>query len=318
MKYLFFILALLMVPVCAYSGDGHEHGETAFVENSKYAESFELSDKMIKNLDIKTYQVQKYPLQEAIELPCVIRNPAEQSSLISVNYMSRVEKIHVSLGDKVKKGQTLFTVFSYIAVRNIEIKSPIDGVVSAQNVKIGQVVQQDMTLAEISTMKYFYAEGMAYLSDDISHIKIGDNAKIMVEGTHEDINGKVKNFSPIVNPDTKNKMVLVYFEVDDNHIFPNMHCKMNIYMGENRDVLAVPKRAILGEFGHYFIFLKYGQHFDRREVVVGLDNGVMVEIVEGLNAGDEVVVQGNYQLQFVNPFFSSEAEETEHSDGEKL
>lgn len=299
MKYLL-VLAFLMMPLNTYAGDGHDHGEGAFAEKAPFSESFELSEKTIRNLEIKTVPVQKQLLQETVKLPCIIKNPPEQSSLISVNYMSRVEKIHVSLGDKVEKGQTLFTVFSYIAVRDIEIKSPIDGIVSAQNVKIGQIVQQDMNMAEISTMKYFYAEGMAYLSDDISHINIGNSARISIEGTHSDVFGKVKNFSPIVNPDNKTKTVMVYFEAKDNHIFPNMHCKMTIQMGEGREALAIPKKALLGEFGHYFVFLKHGLHFDRKEVATGFENDETVEILDGLHDGDNVVVQGNYQLQFVN------------------
>lgn len=314
MKYLI-TLAALLITFNTFAGDGHDHGESAFAGNNDYLSSFELSDKTIRNLDIKTAVAAIRPLQQTIELPCIIKNPPEQNSLISVNYMSRVEEIHVSLGEKVTKGQTLFTVFSYIAVRNIEIKSPIDGIVSAQNVKIGQIVQQDTNMAEISTMKYFYAEGMAYLSDDISHIKVGDAAKIKIEGTHDDVNGRVKSFSPVVNPENKTKSVLVYFESTDDHIFPNMHCEMTIYMGEGEQALQIPQTAVLGEFGNYFVFLKHDNHFDRQEIEIGSKNNEMVEVKAGLHNGDEVVTQGNYQLQFVKPAgAAAHKDETENKE----
>lgn len=317
MKYII-VLTALLISFNTLAGDGHDHGESAFAGSGGYLGSFELSDSTIRNLDIQTAPVSLIPLHQTIKIPCIIKNPPEQSSLISVNYMSRVEDIHVSLGDKVEKGQTLFTVFSYIAVRNIEIKSPIDGIVSAQNVKVGQIIQQDMNIAEISTMKYFYAEGMAYLSDDISHISIGDKAKIKIEGTHQDVNGTIKNFSPIVNPENKTKSVLAYFESNDDHIFPNMHCQMTISMGEPAQALAIPNKAILGEFGHHFVFLKHDNHFDRREIVTGLANDEMTEVKSGLREGDSVVTRGNYQLQFVKAGDSSQphnepAEDT-HND----
>lgn len=311
MKYMLF-WAFLLMPVGALAGDGHDHGEGAFAKTDGYLSSFELSEATLKNLDLKTQKAIKAPLSETLKLPCIIKNPPEQSSMISVNYMSRVEKIHVAVGDKVKKGQTLFVVFSFVAVRNIEIKSPIDGVVSAQNVKIGQIVQQDMNMAEINTMRYFYAEGLAYLSDDISHIMPGARVRINIEGTHQDVDGVVKGFSPVVNPEDKTKSVLVYFESDDDHIFANMHCEMTIECGVAKQALVVPKQAVLGEFGHYFVFVKHGGHFERKDVVIGLINDELVEIVEGLATGDEVVVQGNYQLQFVSGTPLSMSEEKDH------
>lgn len=313
MKYIL-ALALLVMPISSFAGDGHDHGEGAFAGGA-FLTSFELPDSVIKNLDIKTHQAKTIDLQESITLPCIVKNPPEQNSVISVTYMSRIEKIHVSLGEKVKKGQTLFTVFSFIAVRDIELKSPIDGVVSAQNVKIGQVVQQDTQIAEIATLKNFFAEGMAYLSDDISHIKVGDVAHIKIDGTHENAVGIIKAFSPIVDSQNKTKSVLAYFDSTDDHIFPNMHCQMDVYLGEPRSALAIPKRAVLGEFGHFFVFIKHGDHFERQDVVLGFESGDNIEILDGLKEGQEVVINGNYQLQFINASnFKTDNHAHEHED----
>lgn len=307
MKYLF-ILALLLMPYHSNAGDGHDHGESAFA-NGGYLNSFELSESTIKNLDLKTTTVSKHFMQDSIKLPCLIKNPPEQSSIITAPYMSRVEKIHVSIGDSVQKGQTLFTVFSFKAVKNIELKSPINGIVSAQNVKIGEIVQQDTNIAEISTMKYFYAEAQAYLSDDISHINIGDKALIQIDGTHSDETGVVKSFSPIVNAENNTKAVIIYFESSDNHIFPNMHCEVSIFLNQPRLTLAIPQKALLGEFGQYFVFLKHGDHFERQEIVTGFENGNQIEVLEGLKEGDEIVINGNYQLQYISTSASEHKEE---------
>lgn len=298
MKYLL-ILALLAMPCTSYAGDGHDHGDSSFGKQD-YLSSFELPDSVVKNLDIKTIIAQKQQIQESINLPCVIKNPPEQNSIISASYMSRIEKIYVTLGEKVTKGQPLFTIFSFKAVRNIEVTSPIDGVVSGQNVKVGQIVQQDTNLAEISTMKYFIAEGMAYLSDDISHIQIGNKVDIRIDGTHENAVGTIKSFSPIVDSQNKTKSILAYFESKDEHIFPNMHCQMDIYLGTPKTAISIPRRAILGELGNFFVFIKHDNVYERQNVVLGMESGDQVEIKEGLNEGQVIVINGNYQLQFIN------------------
>lgn len=317
MKYIL-ILAFLIMPTISYAGDGHDHGESAFAKGSVFLTSFKLSDYMKKNLDIKTIIVKKTPLQESIKLPCVIKNPPELSSIITVIYMSKIEKIYVTLGEAVKKGQVLYRVLSYKTAESVDIKATIDGVISAQNIKVGQIVQQDTNLAEISTNKYFLAEGMAYLSDDISHIMVGDTANIKIDGTHENAKGVVKSFSPIVDAQNKTKSILVYFESADSHIFPNMFCEMTISFGSKTDAVAVPKRAVLGEFGHYFVFVKHGEYFEKQEVVLGIESGDKIEIREGLSEGQEIVVNGNYQLQFINASnsdaSSEEADTHNHTD----
>ena len=79
---------------------------------------------------------------------------------------------------------------------------------------------------------------------------------------------------------------------------PNMQASVSIAIGEAQEVLAVPQRAVLGDLGNLFVFVRDGNTFERRNVVVGMKAGDQVEIVEGVLPGDNVVTEGNYQLQF--------------------
>lgn len=315
------MMALILMPMNVLAGDGHDHGESAFAGGA-VADRIRVSDFAQQNIGLKTQVVQKTPFKDKVSLPCMIKNPPEQTSQLHTTYLGEVRKIYVRVGDKVQKGQELYSMFSMKAVREMPIVAPIDGIVSAQNVSLGQIVQMETTLAEISSNEYFLAEGFAYLSDDISHIKIGEIADISIDGTHEDIKGTVQGFMPNVNNDSKTKSILVEFKSDDEHIFPNMHCAMEISFGEEKEVISLPSEAILGEMGHYFVFLKEGDEFIREDVILGRRSGSQFEIVEGVHAGDEVVVQGNYQLQYItNAPTSAAAEEkieakNEHDDHE--
>lgn len=288
MKNILFV-ALLLMPSLVFGSDsaGNE------VKASEFAQ---------KNIGLQTIITKEEPFKNIINLPCMIKNPPENTSQIHTTYIGDVKKIFVRIGDKVTKGQPLFTLFSMKAVRDMIIVSPVDGIVSAQNVSIGQIVQMETILAEISSPKYFIAEGYAYLSDDINHINIGDAAEIEIDGAHETVMGKVQSFMPVVNSATKTKSVMVEFVSNDGHIFPNMHCSMNIVYGkEDKMVVLIPENAILGEMGNYFVFLKEGKEdFHKTPVVIGRKSGNKVEIIEGVHAGEELVVQGNYQLQYMN------------------
>jgi membrane fusion protein, heavy metal efflux system len=80
-----------------------------------------------------------------------------------------------------------------------------------------------------------------------------------------------------------------------------MAVEAEIMLEAGEEVIAVPKEAILKRGGESFVFVAEGTVFIKTPVTLGKRNQRFVEIVEGVMPGDEVVVQGQYQLQFVKP-----------------
>ncbi|HBR67956.1 MAG TPA: hypothetical protein DEA55_01095, partial [Rhodospirillaceae bacterium] len=64
------------------------------------------------------------------------------------------------------------------------------------------------------------------------------------------------------------------------------------------DILTVPVKAILGDSGEQFVFVRSGNAFERRSVKLGAKFGAEREVLEGVFPDEEVVTVGNYQLQF--------------------
>ena len=63
-------------------------------------------------------------------------------------------------------------------------------------------------------------------------------------------------------------------------------------------VLQVPVTAVFDHEGRPFVFVHLGgERFERRNVVVGRQGSFAVEIVSGLEAGDQVVVSGGFALK---------------------
>lgn len=313
MKFLL-IAAFILLPFNTFAGDGHDHGDSQFAGNA-FANSFDLSDSAIKNLDIQTYNVNRSAFSESLTLPCFIKTPPEQTSQIHNTYIGEVKKIHARVGDRVEKGQLLFDIFSMKAVRDLPIIAPITGIVSSQNVSIGQIVQFEDTLMEITSHQFFIADGMAYLTDNISNIKVGDKAEITIDGIDNTFKGYVQGIAPSIDSITKTKSVFVDFQAPEYPIFTNQHCTMNIYYGEKEAVLSIPRSAILGDFGNQFVFIRSGNHFEKLAVVTGRESADSVEIMQGLHPDDEVVIKGNYQLQYVTPEDPNASHD--HDDDEK-
>ena len=91
-----------------------------------------------------------------------------------------------------------------------------------------------------------------------------------------------------------------------------MPAELAVVVASTDAALAIPRSALLGEFGNEFVFVEQDPEqglFKRVPVVRGLDDDQFVEIVEGLLPGDRVVTIGNYSLQFLPPY-----EEPGHGD----
>ena len=80
-----------------------------------------------------------------------------------------------------------------------------------------------------------------------------------------------------------------------------MQAKLSVHVGEQSMALVVPQRAVLGELGNYFVYVREDDHFYRRDVTLGEKYGALREIIDGVLPDEQVVTLGNYQLQFITP-----------------
>lgn len=68
-------------------------------------------------------------------------------------------------------------------------------------------------------------------------------------------------------------------------------------LNHQSQALVLPKEAILDDKGQKLIFIKKNDKFYPHLVQLGAAENSYVEILKGVNPGDEVVIKGNYQLK---------------------
>ena len=86
-----------------------------------------------------------------------------------------------------------------------------------------------------------------------------------------------------------------WMEVDngDEALLPGMHAKLTITLGRSeKEVIAVPLRALLSIGSRSYAFVEQGQEFKRVEVKLGRRDAHYAEVSRGLFPGDRVVVSG--------------------------
>ena len=298
MKHTFLILFTAFVAAVAHAHEGHVHGpgETEAVQTGPVV----LSDEAIKNLGVQTAEATVAPLQRTIGMIGRIEGLPERLAKIAPRAEGRVAEILVKLGDRVTAGQPVLR-FEPRTVGNppVVLTSPIAGFVVRQEASLGQALNPDTVLMEVADYSQVLARGMTFESPDLSLIKPGQSATVRLDVFRDrTFQGKVQRLDVGLERESRTFEVYVLLENPELQLRPNMQASVSISIGDPQEVLAVPQRAVLGDLGNLFVFVRDGTSFERRNVVIGMKSGDQVEIVEGVLPGDNVVTEGHYQLQF--------------------
>jgi multidrug efflux pump subunit AcrA (membrane-fusion protein) len=75
-----------------------------------------------------------------------------------------------------------------------------------------------------------------------------------------------------------------------------MFADVQIVTDLHRTAISIPESAVLDDGGKSVVFVNEGNGYKKLAVTEGIKGNGRVEIVDGLKAGDKVVVKGNYLL----------------------
>lgn len=293
---------ILLSTMVASNCFGHEGHDEAPGETASAPSSLTLQDSVIKNLGILTEKATLAPFGKTLEMNATIDYVPENYATIASKANGSVRSIFVKLGEKVKKGQKLVSFMPvFTGSQEVTLYSPISGIVAKQSSKIGQPITPETLLMEIADTTKVLAKGITYSEQDIAQIKVGQKAYVQTEGKKETLSGVVQKLDQELNKENRTFSVYALIENPRHILFANTMVTLSLSQGEVQEVLTIPAKAVLGELGEYFVFVREGNNFERREVTIGQKTVNRVEIIEGVLPDEEVVIQGNYQLQYAKP-----------------
>jgi len=94
----------------------------------------------------------------------------------------------------------------------------------------------------------------------------------------------------------------VYFEVDNTgELLAGSFIEVWIKMNPKSTALRISETALLENFGTYSVIVQTGgESFEKRDVEIGVSDGIYVEIISGLKEGERVVTEGAYQVKMAS------------------
>lgn len=174
-----------------------------------------------------------------------------------------------------------------------KVKAEIDGVISACDITEGSTVSTQIAAMKIANMDKVKLS--FNISDDIiNRVSAGSKAYITISSASDTLyEGTVTNISPVADSQTMMYPVEIYIDNPDYHIKPGMFASIKLVLSNKENTILVPLNAVIEENNEKFVYTVDKNNIAHKTIVeTGIKNDTSIEIVKGVEVGDQVVVKG--------------------------
>jgi cobalt-zinc-cadmium efflux system membrane fusion protein len=181
------------------------------------------------------------------------------------------------------------------------IRSPVTGTVVEKLITPGELLQAGTTACfTVAKLSRVWVMTQVFGSD-LASLKLGDPAKVMTDIGSNEFSGTVDNISALVDPDTRSVVVRVAAENPGEVLKKQMYVRVSIQAREESSGLLAPVSSILRDDENLpFVYAAQPDgSFARQHVTLGHRVGDRYDILAGVKAGDQIVVEGGVFVQFV-------------------
>ncbi len=179
-----------------------------------------------------------------------------------------------------------------------QIRSPIDGVVTDRPGYAGDMATAGNPLLTIMDISRLVAR-VNVPSDELVFLKEGDTATIGSPGTPAHLSGTVVVVSPALDPSSTTGEVWVEAANHGSSLRPGMSVEASIVAESVKDALLIPSVALLPSEGGEELVMVVGSDsvVHEHRIQIGIQEDKETQVLKGLEAGDQVVVQGGVGLE---------------------
>jgi cobalt-zinc-cadmium efflux system membrane fusion protein len=275
------------------------HGDEIEVSNGGPRGPVSLTEDQVKALGLKFVQADLRPIARLLGVNGDVAVLPDAQTQVSLRISGNVQAVYVNLGDSVRAGQKLALIESRTVGNpppTVVVPAPADGIVDARNITVGQSVEPNSTLFNLSDRSRMRVVGKVY-EEDLGQVRVGQPAFVkLLAYPDELLSGTVSFVGPTLDSETRTVDVWVLLDNKQGLLKPNLFAQVNIVLGENKAALTVPNAAVLEANDEKFVFVHEGEKYNRVDITAGAADDQYTEVLSGIVPGDEVVTQGARQL----------------------
>ncbi|MCS3904354.1 membrane fusion protein (multidrug efflux system) [Methylohalomonas lacus] len=185
------------------------------------------------------------------------------------------------------------------------IRAPFSGIIGIRQIDLGQYLAAGSEIAPLQSLDPIYVD-YTLPERHLSDLSVGQTIDLNVQAyPGQTFSGRIEALNPGIDPGTRSIHIRGVLDNPDGTLRPGMFAEIRTLLSEQNDILTLPQQAITyAPYGDsvFVIEEQDGQKVvQRRQVKTGAVRNGRVEILEGLELGDEVASAGQNKLRNGQP-----------------
>lgn len=206
-----------------------------------------------------------------------------------------IRSVNVGVGDAVRAGQTLAMVESNVSLSNYAIAAPLAGTVLAREAGVGELAGET-PLFEIADLSKLWVD-LHLFGSDAQHITPG--LPVLVSRLSDGVTATttLDRVLPATATASQSTVARATLDNADGRWRPGAAVQARVTVSEDRVALAVPLSALQRLRDQDVVFVRIDDDYEARALTLGRRDGANVEVLDGLAAGDAVVIEQSYLVK---------------------
>jgi len=182
-------------------------------------------------------------------------------------------------------------------LRLVDIRAPRDGFVLELNVRHGMYVTPALMIMSIADLSSVWVE-IDVPERQAGWIEAGQLARMtLASAPGREWPARVDYVYPTLRSESRTLRARLVFDNPELVFRPGMYANVRIDAGARDDVVVVPSQAVIRSGNQQRVILALGDgYFRPAQVRTGLESEGRVEILEGLSAGEKVVISSQFLI----------------------
>lgn len=278
------LLMTALLSVCVIAAEEHqgEHG----------SRMLEISDSLAREYGISTAVAAPGEIRQTLLFYGRTEPDPQQISHITARYPGMILSIGPALGDSVDAGEVIAQIESNNNLQDYDIRAPISGIVVSKHANPGEITGNDPLLT-IANYDRLWVD-LSVFPGDAARVRGGQPVTITMSGM------AAESTISYLNPgEGDTPAVIARVPVDNTELnwTPGLLVEGYVEIARNEVALRVERRALQELEGEQVVFTREGEHYRAQSLRLGRRDRRYVEVLDGLAAGDEYVVESSYVLK---------------------
>lgn len=181
-------------------------------------------------------------------------------------------------------------------LERMRIMAPFDGVVGLRSISIGEFVTPGQAIAPLEAV-YVLKADFRLPERHVADIQVGQTLEINVDALpNKRFEGQVYAVSPLVEAGGRSVLVRATVNNKEGLLYPGMFARVQLITSSG-DAVVVPESALVPSGQSQYVYRIANGKAEQVPVQLGERRGGLVEIVSGLDVGDQITVSGMQRLR---------------------